>query len=265
MVIYTDHLLRLVKITPYPKRIISLCPSVTETLFSLGLMHRISGRTRFCIHPKDRVGIVPRIGGTKSIHYDKIKSLSPDLILAVKEENTLEMVDNLSETYSVFVLDIKKLEEGWQMINTIGKLTQSLDIANELSGRIEQSWEPLKGMVSGTTCLYMIWDNPMMVVGSETYINSLLEHCGFVNLANQLHGRYPEINAGVLSDLSPQFLLLSSEPFPFKQKHLKTFHDLLPNSNIILVDGEMFSWYGSRMMQASNHIREILELIRKEY
>lgn len=258
MVIYTDHLLRKVNLSRYPKSIISLCPSVTETLISLGLMDRISGRTRFCIHPKEKVQHIPRIGGTKSVHYDKIELLQPDLILAVKEENTQEIVENLSKYYPVFVIDINKVEDGVEMIRLLGQLTQVEEKAEALSQEILKSWDSLRNYKHSTSVLYMIWQNPFMLVGNDTYIDHVLTYCNFENLGRKFQGRYPTVDETSISSLEPDYLFLSSEPFPFRDKHVKTFQALLPNTKIKLVDGEMFSWYGSRMLAASFYIQQLV-------
>ncbi len=253
----TDHLGRKVLLPFNPQRIISLCPSVTESLYDLGAGKNLVGRTRFCIHPKE-IQSVKTVGGTKTIHYDKVDALNPDLIIAVKEENTAEMVEILEKKYPVFVLDIENVEEGIRMIETLGELTGHQISANEIQRAISEKWEQLKGCFPSLSVLYVIWQEPFMVAGNDTYINDLIQGLGWKNAANELPGRYPELSPEQITQLAPDKILLSSEPFPFKDKHIASFQRLAQGAEVKIVDGEAFSWYGTRLGKSIAYLHSLI-------
>ncbi|MCI4670558.1 MAG: helical backbone metal receptor [Bacteroidia bacterium] len=239
------------------QRIVSLCPSITETLYALDLDERVVGRTRFCIHPKDKVQSAVRLGGTKEIKFDRLHSLKPDLIIAEKEENTPEMVAEMEKHYPVFVADVTDVKSGLEMISNIGRLTDREIIANQLVERITASKAQLRVGTKNPTVLYLIWKDPIMGVGSNTYIGSMMDLLGWKNVLLKFEGRYPQITERQVADLSPDLVLLSSEPYPFKQQHINAFKALSPKSKVRLVDGEMFSWYGSRMEMAFPYMQKL--------
>ncbi len=254
--VFTDHLGRLCHIPYPPQRIISLCPSITETLVKLGAGPRLVGRTRFCIHPNDDVATIAKVGGTKSVKYDKIERLQPDLIIAEKEENTLPMIEQLESKYPVYVTDVNNLEEGYRLILDVGKLIGAEDKASEMEQEARNSINR-SGKISRNlgSVLYLIWKEPWMVAGQNTFIHDVLTHAGFNNLGQQLlTSRYPEVTKEIIEQLNPDWIMLSSEPYRFKTKHLEEINDWLPRSRVILVEGEMFSWYGSRMILAGDYL-----------
>lgn len=250
---FTDQLNRTIFLPKSPERIISLVPSQTELLVDLGLEERIVGVTKFCIHPKHLRKSNAIVGGTKNYQVEVIDSLKPDLIIGNKEENDREGIEKLAAKYPVWMSDIFSLEDNYQMIEQIGEITQKEERAKELVQIIRFSFEtpiPKKG-----TCVYLIWNEPIMVAGQDTFINVMLEKAGFQNLINET--RYPVLEKENLEKLNPDFLLLSSEPYPFKEKHLEFYSRLLPNCQIKLVDGELFSWYGSRLIHSADYFRRL--------
>ncbi len=227
-----------------------MVPSQTELLVDLGLRDSLVGVTKFCVHPKGLKKEKKIIGGTKNFHFDKIDSLKPDLIIGNKEENYKEGIENLSEKYPVWMSDIYTLENTFQMMLGIGEVTGTLGKAEVLVAKIRSDLDfvpKMKGFA-----VYLIWNNPMMAAGKNTFIDEMLFRAGFVNLIEK--DRYPELSITELKALAPEYLLLSSEPYPFKQKHLNEFAALLPQSKILLVDGEMFSWYGSRLLYFKSYL-----------
>lgn len=221
-----------------------MVPSQTELLVDLGLWDRIVGVTKFCVHPKGLKKEKTVIGGTKNFHFDKIESLQPDLIIGNKEENYQEGIEKLAEKFPVWMSDIYTLEDAYRMILSIGELTdtsiKAVQIVSQIKDGLEKEFK-FKG-----SAVYLIWKDPLIVVGTNTFIDFMLEKAGFNNLINQ--SRYPEIDLEEIVKLNPEFLLLSSEPFPFKEKHISFFQEKLPKTKIKIVDGEMFSWYGSRLL-----------------
>lgn len=267
-----------------PKRIISLVPSQTELLYHLGLENEVAGITKFCVHPDTWFRSKTRIGGTKTVKIDAVKALQPDLILANKEENVKEQVEELSTIAPVYTSDISTSEDALIMIKEIGKLTGKEEKAKELVEKIELGFEELEIFIRDYSMFdvqpktaYLIWKDPYIAAGGDTFISNMMEKCGFKNIFKHIN-RYPEITveSSVISSKSQttnhqlqtqncQLLLLSSEPYPFKQKHVDELQQELPYTKILLVDGEMFSWYGSRMLNAASYFRRlIIELSNKE-
>lgn len=247
--IFTDQLNRTISLQNPPKRIVSLVPSQTELLVDLGLKDRILGVTKFCIHPMGLKKEKTVIGGTKNFHFDKIESLQPDLIIGNKEENCKEGIKKLASKYPVWMSDIYTVEDAYRMILGIGELTDTFSKANEIVSEIKNGLE--KGFNFKGSAVYLIWKDPLIAVGQVTFIDSMLDLAGFKNLIKQT--RYPEIDLEKIVKLKPDYLLLSSEPYPFKEKHESFFKDRLPKTKIRIVDGEMFSWYGSRLVLAGKY------------
>lgn len=250
---FTDQLNRTIFLPKPPERIISLVPSQTELLVDLGLEEKIVGITKFCVHPTDLKKTKTIVGGTKNYRFELIDSLKPDLIIGNKEENDREGIERLASSYPVWMSDICTLEDSLRMISDVGMLTETSSKAAQLVKEIQDSFSvqiSFKG-----TCVYLIWENPLLVAGKNTFIDSMLRMAGFENLIQ--HARYPELSKEQLVCLSPDFLLLSSEPFPFKEKHLDSFQKLLPKSKLILADGELFSWYGSRLLQSASYFKRL--------
>jgi ABC-type Fe3+-hydroxamate transport system substrate-binding protein len=229
-------------------RIISLVPSLTQLVLDLGLKDRLVGRTRFCIHPADLVDDVPIIGGTKTPNIGKILSLEPDYIIANHEENRKEDIELLQEKNNVTVTQIDTIEEAIDTILTLGKALEVEIKAQKLVEKIQSllSETPKKESIK---VAYFIWRNPWMVAAKETYIDSVLEHYHLENIFSDSK-RYPQVSLKELSDKSPELILLSSEPYPFKEKYIKEIEEVCPDAQIELINGEWFSWYGSGMTEA---------------
>ncbi len=238
-------------------RIVSLVPSITELLFSLGLNEQVVGITKFCVHPPEWFKTKSRIGGTKNIAIEKIKALAPTLVFANKEENVKEQVEALGEFTKIHLTDISNLEDALKMIQEIGELTYTQTKAEDLINKIQDCFNDLSTLLNSqqlqsTPCTYLIWQDPYMTIGGDTYINHMLSLAGFKNIFdNQL--RYPTISLSQIEQLNGDIIFLSSEPFPFKQKHIDELQKKFPGKLILLVDGEMFSWYGSRLVHAAKY------------
>lgn len=246
---FIDHLNRELQIPDSPKRIVSICPAITETLFALDAADQLVGRTKFCIFPKGDVENLPHVGGTKDVSIDKVRDLKPDLILAEKEENTRETVEALSAIAPVVVLEVQTIEDSYRLIQDLGQVTGHVAKAQTLANEAKRIFEQLPKS-QNLRVLYFIWRKPYMVVGNTTYIQSVMEHLGLENAAKDFDGRYPSLTSAELQQLAPDAILLSSEPFPFSEKHQTELAEILPDTPTLLVDGEMF-WYGSKMLEAS--------------
>jgi ABC-type Fe3+-hydroxamate transport system substrate-binding protein len=233
-----------------------LVPSQTELLYDLGLDKETIGITRFCIHPEIWYRTKTRIGGTKDLHLDKIKGMQPDLVIANKEENTREQVEEIRKYCPVWTSDISRLTDAMEMIRAIGRLTGKTDSANKLASDIEAELAALTGEFTPLTAAYLIWKDPYMTAGGDTFINEMMNICGLKNaFGHKL--RYPEVTVEEIRKISPNVVLLSSEPYPFREKHIEELQRLLQGVKVCLADGEMFSWYGSRLLNAANYFRTL--------
>ncbi len=225
----------------------------------LGLETEVVGITKFCVHPNDWYKNKTRIGGTKTLDVDKIRSLHPTLVIANKEENTKEQIEEIMTFCEVYVSEIKTPEDNIELIQKIGELTDKRMTALRLATELQDCLVELKSS-RRMTAAYMIWKDPWMTVGRDTYIHSIMKKCGFQNLFAD-RNRYPETTLEELTQLSPDTILLSSEPFPFKEKHLLELREQLPASQIILVDGEAFSWYGTRLIKKIDYLKNLTSSI----
>ncbi|HZY82534.1 MAG TPA: helical backbone metal receptor [Cyclobacteriaceae bacterium] len=236
------------------RRIVSLVPSQTELLYDLGLDAEVVGVTKFCVHPEEWRGRKAIVGGTKNVDHPVVDSLTPDLIIANKEENTKEDVERLMKKYKVWVSDIATVDDAFKMIETIGGFVERKEQAKQIVAGIRHSFSRLP-VFEIKKAVYMIWKKPWMAAGSDTFISSMMKVAGFENVV--LEKRYPEVSEAELKSLKPEVVLLSTEPYPFKEQHVEEIKRVLPGSTVRLVDGEMFSWYGSRMGKAAEYFEEL--------
>lgn len=270
MPVYFDQLCRAITLHNIPERIISLVPSQTELLYELGLDEQVKGITKFCVHPEKWFRNKTRIGGTKNINISMIHQLNPDLIIANKEENGKEQIEELEKHYPVWISDVTTLQDAAWMIAEVGKMTDKILKANEIIQKINENFYYLQtintpAIGNELQAAYLIWRKPYMTVGGDTFINTMMQKAGFTNIFSHLT-RYPEITIEELRTKNVQLLLLPSEPYPFKQQHADELWTLLSEvkaccSRIILVDGEMFSWYGSRLLKAPAYFFKLYKKI----
>jgi ABC-type Fe3+-hydroxamate transport system substrate-binding protein len=289
---FTDQMGRTIVLERPPVRIVSLVPSQTELLYTLGLDDfappespvnaRVVGLTKFCVHPPAWFRNKPRIGGTKDINLEKIDALEPDLIIANKEENERTQIETLATRYPVWISDIKTLADALAMIRALGELIGRPEQALTLATTIEKGFQSLHPLLPpeshgtvpfppkspGTSTLlpnsprtaYLIWRNPWMAAGGDTFIHDMLQRSGFTNIFGS-QDRYPIIDSASLATSNCDLILLSSEPYPFRERHVLEIQTFLPNATIRLVDGEIFSWYGSRLLHAPAYFQQLLKEI----
>lgn len=249
-----DQIGREVLISKPIKRIVSLVPSITELIVHLGLENELVGITKFCVHPKHLKQSKTIVGGTKEVHFERIRALKPDIILCNKEENTLEMVLELETIAPVHVSDIITLHDSLDLIEKYGVIFNKEANAEILNSELTEALKQFQN-TEGSEKLkvgYFIWRTPWMVVGGNTFINSMLELNGWENEFSTMEGRYPEIDLEELKNLDLDLVLLSSEPFPFKEKHILEIQQYT-SARIEIVNGEYFSWYGSRTLLALDY------------
>lgn len=262
MIQLQDQLGTVHSFTTTPKRIVSLVPSQTELLYDLGLEEELVGITKFCVHPIHLKATKKIVGGTKQVNFDKIQELQPDIIIANKEENTKEIVEELSQICPVWVTNIITIEDNLQMISDFGKLFNKRTAAQKWIDKINYAYLDFQQYIKDKPIrkvAYFIWANPYMVAGKNTFINEMLQLNRFQN-TYEAKGRYPEIELEKMrQEGDPELIMLSSEPFPFKDEHAFEIGRNTHHAKTIFVDGEMFSWYGSRILKAFDYFKKLHE------
>lgn len=253
---FVDHTGRSVHLSSVPRRIISLVPSQTELLADLGLDEEVVGITKFCVHPESWYINKTRVGGTKQINMDVVRQLAPDLVLANKEENVKEQIEELERHYPVWVSDVNNIDDAYEMIYSVGYMTGKAVSAQRKISSIRDAFEALPKITSRPRAAYLIWQHPYMTAGGDTFIHSMMDAAGFENVFGA-ERRYPTITTADILARQPDLLLLSSEPYPFRQKHIDELQPHLPETRLLLVDGEMFSWYGTRMKLAAEYFLQL--------
>jgi len=237
------------------EKIICLVPSLTETIFDFNAGDRLIAATKFCIHPQKELSCIEKVGGTKTLDLEKIVRLKPDLVIANKEENTQKEIEYISQFFPVWLTDIKDLNDLSLFFEDLGIILNQREIASDYQQFIKEV-ESKKFESLDKNVAYLIWRKPYMSVGKDTYIHQMIGLMGLQSVTgNQV--RYPEIHLDELISHSPDFLFLSSEPYPFKEKHILELDKFLPQTEIRLVDGEMFSWYGSRIKKAIPYFEKL--------
>jgi len=234
-------------------KIISLVPSITELLVDLGLEQNLVAVTKYCVHPEYIRSEKEIIGGTKTLNLEKIKSLKADLIIANKEENQKEQIEDLLQTEPIWLTDIRTIEDNWLFIEDVGNRCHVKTEADKMVQEARSKWAQLKNTFKSKSILYFIWRKPYMTISHNTFIHSILSELGFISVSKDLEGNYPVITPEWIAKQHIDYILLSSEPYMFKQKHCSEFSTMNPNAEVKLIDGEMCSWYGSRMLLAPDY------------
>lgn len=249
-----DQFGRKVNVPDDPQRIISLVPSQSEYLADLNLDHRVVGITRFCERPRDWFYKKARVGGTKDPDVDRIAALKPDLILGNAEENTRKSILKLERRFPVWLSDVKDLKSNREMMLSIGEMTHRQDLSLKWTHEITEAFESLNLQNTGLKVLYLIWRDPWMAVGRDTFINSMIEEAGFINVIEDPDSRYPRVTEEQIEKWSPDLIFLSTEPYPFKEEHEEVLSKLF-GARALTVDGALFSWYGSRLVHSPAYFK----------
>ncbi len=264
MPLYHDQTGHTILLAKTPRRIVSIVPSQSELLWDLGLSAEIKGISSFCIHPPEMFNSTARVGGTKKLNINAIRALQPDLVIGNREENSREEIELLRQEFNVWVSDIVTINDAYAMMEQLGQITGHEDRAKELVQRIRNNMEFCKNMFSAQKVAYFIWHQPWMLAANGTFIHEMLNWLGFENTAANL-SRYPEMDAERLKALKPEFCFLSSEPYPFKEQHAALLREILPDTRVMFVDGEMFSWYGSRLLKMSEYAARLKKAMDDQY
>lgn len=242
-------------------KIVSLVPSITKTLFDFGLStNEIIGRTKFCIHPEEKIKNVDVIGGTKNLNIEKIKSLNPDIIIANKEENEKGQILELSKDFNVWTTDVGNIEDQKLFITELGRITGREDFSRQTNLHTDKIFNSLAALKPNLKTAYLIWQKPYMTVGGDTFIHDILQRLGFQNIFKNKN-RYPETDLSKLAQA--EVIMLSTEPYPFKAVHAKELQEQLPHAKVLLVDGEAFSWYGTHLLKCADYYKKLLLSFRE--
>lgn len=258
----TDQMGNILELTSPPQRIVSLVPSQTELLFDLGLEQQVVGITKFCVHPSQWRKSKTIVGGTKKFDLEIIRSLRPDLVIGNKEENYKEGITALRRQYPIWMSDIASFEHALEMIEKVSTLTGKEGQGREIINRIKSGFSRRDAHGKDLTTfpaarvLYLMWKKPWMGAAGKTFIHAMMEKAGIVNvLASQ--ERYPKLSSEMIKELNPSVVLLSTEPYPFSEKHVPEIIEMLSDAQVLIVDGEMFSWYGSRLALAPAYFNSL--------
>jgi iron complex transport system substrate-binding protein len=260
MKIIKDQLGRTISLKSTPRRIISLVPSQTELLYDLTLENELVGITKFCVHPYHLKSTKTIVGGTKKVDFDKIRELKPDFILCNKEENKLEIVNQLELIAPTYVSDVNTIKDAYDLILSLGSIfnrrTESANLVTKIEFKLQDFKQFIKNKPKRKVA-YFIWAKPWMVAANNTFINELLKLNKFENIYNNKN-RYPEVNIRrIRHEGDPEVIILSSEPFPFKDDHAMEIGTYTNRSVTVFGNGELFSWFGSRLLYSFDYFKEI--------
>jgi ABC-type Fe3+-hydroxamate transport system substrate-binding protein len=253
---FTDQTGNTISIDRPPERVISLVPSQSEFLWDIGVRDQLAGITKFCVHPAEMFRTVERVGGTKQLDMEKIIRLQPDLIIGNKEENDRGQIETLQSMFNVWISDINSFDDAYDMMISMGKVFGKEMQVSAILDKLKPSIERTKSIFPPKKTAYFMWNDPYMCAAANTFIHHVLQHSGLVNVFGA-RSRYPIVDAQELQDAAPELCLLSSEPFPFSENHAGEIREILPGSKILLVDGESFSWYGTRLLKLESYLREL--------
>jgi ABC-type Fe3+-hydroxamate transport system substrate-binding protein len=249
-------------------RIVSLCPSLTELVFDLGLGDSLVGRTKFCVHPEGRVDAVEKVGGTKNPKLDRIIQLAPDIVLLNQEENRREDAQALEAAgITCHVSFPHTALETAEMVRSIAKAVDAPSEGERIARDIETRHARVTTAASArppASYAYLIWRDPWMTINADTFVSALLGDAGGRNVFASRSDRYPTISANDLRDAKPDVVLLSTEPFPFKDAHADELSDSsgIPRDRFRIVDGELLSWHGSRTPAGIDYAEQVIEAAR---
>jgi ABC-type Fe3+-hydroxamate transport system substrate-binding protein len=253
-----------------PRRIVSLVPSHTESLFALGAAELVVGATDYCVHPHEALAAVPRVGGTKNPRLARILELAPDVVIANREENRRADVERLEAAgVPVLVTYARSALEAVADLRRLGELTETEGPAEQLAARIEAALTRARARAGGRRLRYLalIWKDPYMAVGPDTFAHDLLAACGGSNpLPAGGPRRYPRVDERAIEALDPELILLPTEPYPFEPAErvplLRLRCSAARNERVHIVEGELLSWYGPRMERALALFSELFDAAR---
>ncbi|KQQ86865.1 helical backbone metal receptor [Massilia sp. Leaf139] len=246
-------------------RIVSLVPSITELLCDLGLAPLLVGRTGFCIHPADTVAAIPKVGGTKDVNLEKIRKLAPTHVIVNIDENEKPTADALAEFVPHLVVTHPLApRDNLELARLMGGIFGAEEAAARWCADFEAELAALQAAPAGLprTVLYCIWQDPWMSVSSDTYIARMLAEIGWTVAALPDASRYPRFHWSNELVAGLDAVLLSTEPYRFTETHADALEKQL-GIPVLLVDGEMMSWYGSRALEGLRYLRQLRAMLER--
>ena len=241
-------------------RIVSLVPSITELACDLGLASQLVGRTGFCIHPKGAVREIPKIGGTKTVDIEGIRTLRPTHVILNIDENERAAAEALATFVPHLVVTHPQAPlDNLGLYRLIGGIFGRSKEAEALCARYRSTHDALASQTfQARRTLYLNWKDPWMTVSCDTYVSRTLALAGFETLPVDARSRYPEISLDESWVADAEVVLLSSEPYMFRSKHVAMVAAMpvFAGKQVRLIDGEMTSWYGSRAIGGLAYLRE---------
>lgn len=247
-------------------RIVSLVPSLTELLVDLGLGGQLVGRTGFCVHPRAVVRRLPKIGGTKGFSIDRLRALAPTHVIVNIDENRRDEVSALDAFVPhVIVTHPLTVGDNLELYRLLGGVFDREAQASALAAGLEREWTALRAQserLPRQSVLYLIWQEPWLGVARDTYISHVLAAAGWDSLPSASALRYPPVDLPQLA-AQAHLVLLSSEPYPFRERHRRLLGEQLPGVRVALIDGEMVSWYGSRAIRGLAYLRQLRTRLAK--
>jgi ABC-type Fe3+-hydroxamate transport system substrate-binding protein len=256
---------RALKFDRPPRRIVSLVPSITETLFGLGAGKRVAGVTDFCVHPSKEVATLPRVGGTKNPQVRRILDVRPDLVIANREENRRGDVERLEAAgIPVLVTYARGVEEAIGEIDLLGRILGEVNRAAEILAGVREAWEEARGRIQDPrpSVVALVWKRPYMSINADTFAHDLLSQCGSRNPFADRERRYPIVTERDVEEARPDVILLPTEPYAFddrdRQELLRLTCPASESGRVHIVEGELLSWYGPRMGRALRTFSRLL-------
>ncbi len=262
-----DDLMRTIRLDAPARRVVSLVPSITETLFALGAGDRIVGITDYCVHPAAEVRFKTRVGGTKNFFTERVLTLAPDLVIANAEENRRHQVELLERAgLPVFVTFPKTVAGCVKMIFDMAALTGSERRAEAIVNDIETALNAARAQAPDppVRVLCPIWKDPYMTINRDTFVDNVIRSCGGTNIFEDCPERYPEFRLEEAAKRVPEVILLPTEPYHFTEDDRHGFAAMgndvpaVRHSRIHIVEGELLSWYGPRVARALAEVSAIL-------
>ena len=241
----------------YPSRIVSLVPSTTETLYKLGINDRIVGVTRYCVHPKEARQEKSIVGGTKQLNWEAVKNCRPDLVIGNQEENSKQIFQDLQAmNIPYYIAFPKTIDDALDDLENLGKLLNASTRAREIGTMIKSARRSCNK--TKFRFAYLIWRRPYMTLNDQTFISEMLQEIGGVNVFQGHPERYITCQPAEILAHSPDVVLLSSEPYPFKEKHIPELLQAgFARQQIKFIDGEMCSWHGVRLVEAFDYLNKV--------
>ena len=245
-------------------RLVSLCPSLTELVFDLGLGDSLVGRTKFCVHPEGLVERVETVGGTKNPKVARVVELAPDLVLMNEEENRREDAEALAAAGVACHTSMPRTAaETAAMVRSIGAAVGRGERAEEIASDIERRAARVRRAAAPRARVryaYLIWREPLMAAGAATFVDGLLALAGGENVLADRAERYPAVSEAELAAAHPDAVLLSTEPFPFADRHAAELAERtgIARERFHIVDGELLSWHGSRTPAGIDYAERVI-------